>query len=56
MMQTTAYIVIGTNVMKNVAMDAELVPVVTFNTDVEVALSRADPTLGSVVFCGGDGQ
>ena len=38
----------GTNVEKSVAKEAELVPVVTFSADVEVLLSLADPTLGSL--------
>jgi hypothetical protein len=45
---TAAYMRTGTNVEKSVAKESELVPVVTFNADVEVALSLELPTLGSL--------
>lgn len=41
----------GTNVMNSVENEAELVPCVTRSADVEVPLSLADPTRGSVTFC-----
>ena len=38
----------GTKVENNVAKEAELVPDVTFSAEVEVLLSLAEPTLGSL--------
>jgi hypothetical protein len=52
--QTAAYTEIGTRVVNNVANEGELVPDVARNGDTEVELSRAEPTLGSLlVFCQG---
>jgi hypothetical protein len=42
-----AYIATGTKVINRVEKEEELEPVVAFSTDVEVELSRDDPTLGS---------
>jgi hypothetical protein len=40
--------------MNSVVKEAELVPPVgAWSADVEVSLSRADPTLGSLEFCQG---
>ena len=43
-----AYTATGTNVINRVEKEEELVaPVATFSAEVEVELSREDPTLGS---------
>jgi hypothetical protein len=50
--QTTAYIAMGTRVVNNVTIEGELFPDGARRGDTEVELSRADPTRGSLlVFC-----
>jgi hypothetical protein len=44
-----AYIATGTKVINRVEKEEELVPVPAFSAEVEVALSRDDPTLGSLL-------
>jgi hypothetical protein len=52
MEQTAAYTEIGTRVVNSVANEGELDPDVARNGETEVELSRAEPTLGSLlVFC-----
>jgi hypothetical protein len=49
MIQTAAYTEIGTRVVNRVANDGELFPDVARKGDTEVELSRAEPTLGSLL-------
>jgi hypothetical protein len=50
---TAAYIATGTKVINSVSNDAELVSCPTRSADVEVPLSREEPTRGSLLsFCG----
>lgn len=49
MKHMTAYTATGTKVINRVEKEEELEPETAFSADVEVELSREDPTLGSLL-------